>query len=62
MGALVAREADPYEEERARLEKEILESLNAEFKDKWGDMSVSLKLTDEEDVDYDEEAGAPVLR
>ena len=62
MGGLVARESDPYEEERARLEKEILESLNAEFKDKWGDMSVSLKLTDEEDVDYDEEAGAPVLR
>lgn len=62
MGGLVAREADPYEEERARLEKEILESLNAEFKDKWGEMSVSLKQTDEENVDYDEEADAPILR
>lgn len=52
---------DPEEEERVRIEQEILESINAEFKDKWGEMNVSFKFTDENDND-DEDVGAPILR
>lgn len=50
---------DPEEEERVRIEQEILESINAEFKDKWGEMNVSFKFTDE---NGDEDVGAPILR
>ena len=50
---------DPEEEERVRIEQEILESINAEFKDKWGEMNVSFKFTDE---NGDEDGGAPILR
>ena len=59
----VAREADPYEEELARLEQEILDSIKSEWKKNGdGEINVTVHLTDEKDAEHDEEADASILR
>lgn len=67
MGGLVAREADPYDEELTRLQQEIIDSITRDINMGAGvfegeTTSVDVKLTDEDGAGYDDEADAPILR